>query len=97
MAPINWYAIIATADPFFASLASAAAIAAIIAIATADPFLAFLAAMLIMTAIMMYAVEKVYINWIAKKDAEAKRTEDERFNLAEEVAAKKYEDLRHWY
>ena len=83
-----------TADPLFASLASAAAISAIIA-ATADPFFAILAAMCSMTAIMMYAVEQVYIKWIAMKNAEAKRTEDKRVKLAEEVAA--YEDFRPWY
>ena len=86
MAPINWYAIIATADPLFASLASAAAIAAIIA-ATADPFFAILAAMFSMTAIMMYAVDQVYIKWIAKKDAEAKAKAE-----AEAKAAKKRAD-----
>ena len=93
MAPINWYAIIATADPFFAFLASAAAIAAIIA-ATADPFFAFLAATTIIFAIMtaiMYAVDQVYIKWVAKKNAEAK-AEAEAEAKAEAEAAKKRAD-----
>jgi hypothetical protein len=94
MAPINWYAIIATADPFFAFLASAAAIAAIIAAATADPFFAFLAATTIIFAIMtaiMYAVDQVYIKWVAKKNAEAK-AEAEAEAKAEAEAAKKRAD-----
>ena len=94
MAPINWYAIIATADPFFAFLASAAAIAAIIA-ATADPFFAFLAATTIIFAIMtaiMYAVEQVYINWIAKKDAKAKAEAKAEAEAKAKAAKKRADD-----
>ena len=95
MAPINWYAIIATADPFFAFLASAAAIAAIIAAATADPFFAFLAATTIIFAIMtaiMYAVEQVYINWIAKKDAKAKAEAKAEAEAKAKAAKKRADD-----